>query len=78
MLKLRFFNSKLIELCLHSWMTSTPLASLNRSRQRNPNANKFGRISYCLIITGRVVLIPNRYLTYTSPCGENFNFTIPN
>ena len=37
-------------------MTSTPLASLNRSQQRSPNANKFGRISDCLIIMGRVVL----------------------
>ena len=70
------FKWKLIAVCLHSWMTSTPLASLNRSQQRSPNANKFGRISDCLIITGRVVLIPNRYLTYTSPFGANFNFTI--
>ncbi len=29
-------NWKLSELCLHSWMTTTPLAALNRSQQRSP------------------------------------------
>ena len=37
------------------------ITALSRSQQRNPNANKLGRISDHLIVKGRVLLIPNRY-----------------
>ena len=36
------------------------ITALSRSQQRNPNANKLGRISDHLIVKGRVLLVPNR------------------